>query len=217
VAVIEDTAAAPFSRRDDRPAGTFGELGCFSFQATKTVTTGEGGFVLTSRRDLWERMRLIRDHGMRPGKRYWHDVVGHNFRLTNLQAALGCAQLERLPAILRARETMVQRYRERLSGLEGVTMQRFEPQVRPAVWAVVVKVDPRRFGGDRDWLIRNLMDKGIETRPGFYPFSAMPLYKAPRLAVSEAVGPNVISLPSFPALTEAQIDHVCDRFRSLMK
>lgn len=217
VAIVEDTAEAAFSKFNDGFAGTFGDLGCFSFQATKTITTGEGGFVLTRRKDLWEKMRMIRDHGMRKGKRYWHDVVGHNFRLTNLQAAVGCAQLERLPEILRARETMYRLYGERLSGLEGVTMQRFRAEVKPVVWAVAAQIAPDRFTGDRDRLIGNLAERGIETRPGFYPFSAMPLYKAPRLPVSEAVGANVISLPSSPFMTEAQIDYTCDHFRRLLK
>ncbi len=98
--VIEDTAEAAFSKYQNTYAGALGNIGCFSFQATKTLTTGEGGGVCFHDRELHDRARLIRNHGMQPDRRYWHDVVGHNFRLTNLQAALGVAQLDNLSTII---------------------------------------------------------------------------------------------------------------------
>lgn len=215
IAVVEDAAESMLTTYGGRCVGTLGDIGCFSFQATKTLTTGEGGFVVTGRQDLFESMRVIRDHGMRRGKRYWHDAVGFNFRLTNLQAALGCAQLERADEVVRLRAEMHRRYSELLSAVPGVTLQRFDPKVVPVVWAVAAKIDARRFKGDRDTLIERLAEAGIETRPGFYPFSAMPLYKAPRLPVSEEVGRSVISFPSFPSLTSEQIARVCRALKGL--
>ena len=214
--LIEDAAESAFSKYKGRPAGTFGDLGCFSFQATKTITTGEGGFVLTSDSKLAERMRVVRDHGMRAGKRYWHDVVGFNFRMTNLQAAIGCAQLKRLGRIISERRRLYRLYRERLRRIPAVAMQRFAPEVEPVVWAITVKLDPDRFRGKRDAIMARLSDAGIETRPGFYPFSVMPLYRAPKLPVSMSVGLNAISLPSFPALEERQIDFICDRLETAL-
>lgn len=209
LALVEDAAEAAFSRYKGRCVGTFGDVGCFSFQATKTITMGEGGFVLTPRKRLWEAMRVVREHGMRRGRRYWHDVVGHNFRLTNLQAAVGCAQLERADALIRERARVYRAYRERLSRIPGVTLQHFKPEVEPVVWAVAARLAPECFPGGRDAVLRRLGKAGIEMRPGFYPFSVMPLYKSPRLPVSEAVGLNAVSFPSSPSMTTAQIDYVC--------
>lgn len=215
--LVEDAAEAAFSRYKGRLAGTMGDIGCFSFQATKTITTGEGGFVLAKRKEHGDRMRLIANHGMRPGKRYWHDAVGHNFRLTNMQAAVGCAQLERLDGFVKDRARMARLYRKHLAGIGGAAMQTMRPEVAPVVWAIAVRLDPARFPGGRDEVMRNLAGHGIETRPGFYPFGAMPLYKSRRLPVCEAVGRTVISLPSFPDLSEREIKLVCDRLKALAR
>jgi perosamine synthetase len=219
VALVEDVAESAFSRRDGRFAGTVGDLGCFSFQATKTITTGEGGFVLTSRADLYERMRVMRDHGMRRGKRYWHDEVGFNFRLTNLQAALGCAQLEVLARIIGERARVWNRYRALLGDAAGVTLQHFPAGVDPVVWAVACRLDVSRFG-PRDGVIAALAQAGIETRPGFYPFHVMPLYQAhgaAPLPTAESVGAQVISVPTFPTLTDEEIAEVCNKLLELRR
>jgi perosamine synthetase len=219
LALVEDVAEAAFSRRDGRLAGTVGDLGCFSFQATKTITMGEGGFVLTPRADLYERMRTVRDHGMRRGKRYWHDEIGFNFRLTNLQAALGCAQFEVLDRILAERARVFARYLLRLDGVAGVALQAFGAGVEPCVWAVALYLDEERFG-PRDGVIEALARDGIETRPGFYPFGAMPLYQrhgACALTVADDVGAHVISVPTFPTLTDEEIDDVCRHLIALAR
>ncbi len=217
LALVEDTAEAAFSKYKGRYAGTMSDVGCFSFQATKTIAMGEGGFVLTPRKALWESMRVFREHGMRRGKRYWHDVVGYNFRLTNLQAAIGCAQLERVDALIAARRRVYREYRKRLSGIPGVTLQQFKPEVDPVVWAVAVTVDPGCLRGGREALIDRLAEAGIETRPGFYPFSVMPMYESRRLPRAEAVGLNAISFPSSPSVTPAQIGYICAQFQGALK
>jgi perosamine synthetase len=211
--IIEDVAEAAFSKYKGQFAGTFGKAGCFSFQATKTITMGEGGFVLTDYQELYEAMCIIRDHGMRKGRRYWHDVVGYNFRLTNLQAAVGCGQLENLNLIISERKRVFQLYRQNLDGEKGITLQHFSSDVEPVVWTIAVKIDPAFFNGDRDFLMEFLLEKGIETRPGFYPPSVMPLYGSPSLTVSEDVAAHVIGLPSFPSLTEAEINFICDQLK----
>jgi perosamine synthetase len=215
--LVEDVAEAAFSRYRHRYAGTFGDAGCFSFQATKTITTGEGGYVTTGSSDLDDRMRIIRDHGMRRGKRYWHDVVGHNFRLTNLQAALGLAQFESLDRIIADRQRMYRSYAERLAHVAGVTFQYFPPEVDPVVWAVALRLDPSAFRFDRDGVISALAEIGIETRPGFYPFSVMPLYESEPIPIAERIGATVISVPSFPTLTDDEIGFVCDRLKDLRR
>lgn len=213
--LIEDAAEAMFSRYRGRLAGTLSDIGCFSFQATKTITTGEGGCVLTSERTLFERMRLIRNHGLAQRGRYWHSAVGHNFRLTNLQAALGCAQFTHRTKIIAAKRTVHALYRKYLKHEPGIRLQRFAPNVRPVVWCVAIEIDPSVFGASRDQVMTRLGRFGIETRPGFCPPSLMPLYHAPSLPVAERISAQIISLPSFPALTERQITYVCNRVTQL--
>jgi perosamine synthetase len=208
--LVEDVAEACLSRHRGRYAGTFGDVGCFSFQATKTISMGEGGYVTTADPALHERMRRIRDHGMQPGRRYWHDVVGHNFRLTNLQAALGVAQLEELDGILADRRRVDRVYRARLAGARGVRFQTFRPEVDPIVWAFAIRLDPAVFG-ERDDVMAALAEAGIETRPGFYPFGALPPYqryvRGP-LPTCEQVAREVISLPTFASLTDDELARV---------
>jgi len=217
VYLIEDVAEAAFSKYRGKYAGGFGDVGCFSFQATKTITMGEGGAVLTNRAKLNERVRIMRSHGMREDKRYWHDMLGYNYRLTNLQAALGCAQLENLDNIVKEKARIYNRYLKNLSNLPGVDFQYISRDVEPVIWAVALKINPYYFKGDRDYLIVELLRRNIETRPGFYPFSVMPIYNAKPLPVAESISRNVISLPSYLALSDEQIDYICKQLKSLMK
>lgn len=215
IAIVEDAAEAFASRYQGRQAGSRSDLGTFSFQATKTITTGEGGMVVTNRSDLWERLRLFRSHGMLE-RRYWHEVPGHNFRLTNLQAAMGCAQLESLPQIIGDRKRVYDCYRTHLANLPGVVLQRYNSEVDPVVWAVAARLDPRAFPQGRDAVMRQLQAAGIETRNGFYAASLMThLYPCPRLPACESLSRSVISLPTFPALTPEQIETVCAKLKGL--
>lgn len=215
--LIEDAAEAAFSRYRGKPAGTFGAVGCFSFQATKTITMGEGGCVLTSNKKLHDKMRVIRDHGMSRRRRYWHDVQGYNFRLTNMQAALGCAQLKNLKKILSAKRRVYASYQRYLKGETGIAFQSFSAEVEPVVWCVAVALDTKVFKRKRDDIMKSLGACGIETRPGFYPASVMPFYSASPLPVAERTASRVITLPSYAALTDSEIRYVCDRLKGLRK
>lgn len=215
--LIEDVAEAVFSKYRGRFAGSFGDLGCFSFHAAKTIAMGEGGSVLTDDEGLCGRMRTLRSHGMREDRRYWHDLVGYNYRLTNLQAAVGCAQLENSDTMVKEKARIYRRYRENLSDLPGIEFQCIPEEVEAVVWAVAIRIDQEQLMGDRDLLITELLKRGIETRPGFYPFSVMPLYQAGPLPVAESIGRNVISLPSYSSLPDEDIDLVCSQLRSLMR
>src|SRR5690606_32771128 len=152
--------------------------------ATKTITTGEGGCICTNDDTLADRARLIRNHGMRGNKRYWHETIGHNFRLTNLQAALGYAQLEHVNQIIENKKRVFARYQANLQNQSGVHLQQITSQCDPVMWAVALKIDPTIFGQTRDALIEALKDEKIETRPGFYPFSDMPIYQTAPLTHS---------------------------------
>lgn len=219
IAVIEDVAEAFGSRYRGQQAGTLGVMGSFSFHATKTITTGEGGLVVTSDAALYDRLTLYRSHGMRRSKRwYWHEVIGHNFRLTNLQAALGCAQLEQIERILAARKRIHEEYRQLLSDTPGLTLQDFGTNVEPVLWAIGLRLDLKAYTQGRDEVLRQLLEAGIEARPGFYAASLMPhLYHCRGIPESEELSRTVLSLPSFASLSPDQIGYICSTLIGLRK
>lgn len=210
IALIEDCAESLFSRYQGHVVGTLGDIACFSFQATKTITCGEGGMVLARDPHLVSSMRLIRNHGMTPDRKYWHHVVGHNFRLTNLQAAVACAQWDRRLDIIELRRRLDAAYRRRLSGVPGLTLQRIPSTVDPLIWAFALEVDSAAAGISRDQLMAQLLRHGIETRPGFCAFSEQPIYRAASLPRSLHAARHILSLPSAPGLSASQIDFICD-------
>jgi perosamine synthetase len=209
VPVIEDAAEAFPSTYRGKLAGTIADIGTYSFQATKTITTGEGGMVVANDVALADRMVLYRSHGLLRKRHYWHEVPGHNFRLTNMQAALGCAQLEQLDRIERERRRVYATYCNCLNGMRGVTFQEITPGVDPVVWAVALQLDRDVFPQGRDAVLTQMMEQGIELRPGFYAASQLDIYDCESLPRCEALASSIISVPSFPALTEAQIDRIC--------
>ena len=215
--MIEDAAESFASKYKGRMSGTVGLMGTYSMHATKTITTGEGGMVVTASDELKNKMLLYRSHGM-SRLRYWHDVAGHNFRLTNMQAALGCAQLEKLDLIIAERRRMLATYSRYLGKISGVEMQHFPAEVDPVAWVVAVKLDPRAFPQGRDQVIRDLETAHIETRPGFYtPTKMSHLYSAAPLPISDDVSEWVIALPSFPSLTDEQIELICSQLERLRR
>ncbi len=216
IPVIEDAAEAIGSEYKGKIAGTLGMLGTYSFHATKTITTGEGGAVVTNSIELNEKMKLYRSHGMST-RRYWHDVAGHNFRLTNMQAALGCGQLEQIEKIRFERNRVYQSYKKLLNDFDGITMQKFETNVNPLVWAIGVRIDLDVFTLGRDSLIQKLLEHGIETRPGFYSANLMThIYGDSSLPVCQNLSEHIISLPSSPTVTDEEIDYICERLKSLV-
>lgn len=214
--IIEDVAEALFSKYKGKYAGIIGDIGCLSFQATKTITTGEGGAVVTNNISFAQKMRKIRNHGMTE-KRYWHDLVGYNYRLTNLQAALGCAQLDKLDIILNNKKRIHNFYLNSLENIEGIEFQKISDDVQPIMWAIGIKINPNKFIGDRDFLMKELLEKGIETRPGFYPFSVLPIYSSEKCPIAEEISNNIIVLPSYPSLKEEEMRYVCEQLKSLLK
>lgn len=208
--VVEDAAEAIGSRYKGAMAGTIADVGVYSFHATKTITTGEGGAVICRDPRLVERMKLFRSHGM-GAKRYWHEVAGHNFRLPNMQAAIGCAQLEKMDVIVRERHRVYAKYLEMLQPIEGISLQHYASDVDPVVWAIALKVDEDVFNGGRDGLIKTLLQHGIETRPGFFSADTMPhIYGHQVLPICAELSQHVLSLPSSPVVTDDQIEFICD-------
>jgi perosamine synthetase len=216
IPLIEDAAEALGSCCRGRPAGTCSRIGIYSFHATKTITTGEGGMVVTDDEELFHRMQLYRSHGMsRDVRYYWHEVPGHNFRLTNFQAAMGCAQFMHFAEIKESRASLQRHYQERLQAKDGIILQKFEESVTPVLWAMAVRLDPASFPQGRDQVLRQMRDRGIECRPGFYAASQQPLYRAPRLPICEDLAQQVLSLPCYVGLQEEQVDYICQTLLEL--
>lgn len=217
IAVIEDAAEAFPSRQQGKLAGSFGTLGTYSFQATKTITAGEGGMVITRDEALYDRMALYRSHGLRRKRHYWHEVPGLNFRLTNLQAALGCAQLDHLDRIVSEKRRVYEAYRERLARMAGVVLQEFPQDTDAVVWAVAVRLDPQAFPQGRDAVLAEMLEQDIELRPGFYSPAQLGYFECPPLPVCDSLAASIVSLPSYPTLTEDDIDRVCGQLAKLAR
>jgi perosamine synthetase len=210
LALVEDAAEALGSTFDGRHVGTFGEIATFSFYGNKTVTTGEGGMVVTNDARMADRLRLLKGQGQSPIRRYWHLERGFNYRMTNICAAIGLAQLERFSAIVGRKRAIAARYR-RLLKETPLSFQKPLPQVESGEWLVSVLLPN---GSDRDEVIQAMEERGVETRPVFYCAHHMPMYAADlRLPVAEEISRRGISLPSHPQLTEADIERVASVLR----
>lgn len=219
IPVIEDTAEAFSSRYKGVLAGTMTEMGTYSFQATKVITTGEGGMVTTNDDGLRDKMVLHRSHGMLRKVFYWHELPGQNFRLTNLQAALGVAQLEKLDEIIAGRQRVCQRYASLLSKMDGVRLQTFLPEVDALPWAVALLLDPKAFPQGRDEVLKQMREMNIETRPGFVAAAFMKhIFTNPNpTPVSDEISRQSISLPTYPTLTDEIVDYIVTSLDGLRK
>jgi perosamine synthetase len=217
LAVVEDAAEAHGASYRGRPVGSLGDIGAFSFYGNKIVTTGEGGMLVTDNDAAAERLRVLRNHGMTEPGRYWHDYVGFNYRLTNLQAAVGVAQMERIDELLTAKAAIRAAYAEGLRDVPGIALQQEAPETTSVCWLMSVLVDEEEFGVDRDRLVAEL-GPDADTRPLFTPLHQQPIYARPGrppLPVAERLGATGLSLPSAVDLREHELARVVDRIASI--
>jgi perosamine synthetase len=218
--VIEDAAEALGASYHGRAVGAFGDAAAFSFYGNKLITTGEGGMVTFKDGSLAQRARVLRDHGMDRKRRYWHEEVGYNYRLTNVQAAIGVAQLERLNAFIDRKLAMGSRYSRNLASLGELILPAARENVRNVFWLYSFVMDPTRTGLGRDELMERLLLNGIETRPLFYPLHQMPPYRqfdsGRPYPNSEWLSANGLSLPSAVTLKDEDIDYVTGAIRRAM-
>jgi len=213
LAVVEDAAEAHGASIDGRSVGNLGTCGVFSFYGSKNMTTGEGGMITTNDGDLADRCRLLRDHAMSRTKRYWHDELGYNYRMTNLQAAVGCAQLKRASELIDGRRQILGWYREALARDDSISLNRTSSWARPSYWLVCAEFEGID-GEQRSILMQRLRHKGIETRPYFYPMSDMP-YMVPAVTpVAHAVSTRGLNLPTYIGLSQSDISTICGVLRS---
>lgn len=212
--VIEDAAEAHGAKVNGRVAGSMGLASTFSFYGNKILTTGEGGMVTTDDDALAARMRQLRGQGMDPKRRYWFPVVGYNYRMTNLAAALGCAQLERASELIGHRVRIAKGYEERLSPHAdrlGIQLASEASWAEAVHWLFSIRVPAAK----RDLLMAQLADQKIETRPFFPPMHHLPMYSDPSfrhgrgLPVAEELADTGINLPTYTALGNADLDRIC--------
>lgn len=210
--LLEDAAEAHGARCDGRMIGSIGEVAAFSFYANKIITTGEGGMVVTNDDELARKARLLRGQGVDPNRRYWHSIVGYNYRMMNLPAAIGLAQLEKIEQQIAARALVAKLYQEQLQDLNGLTWQPAQSWANPVHWMFNAVLDPD-YWQNRDSIIEILGKQGIETRPIFYPVHSLPPYQnsadGETFLVADKLARNGISLPTWAGLTEAAVTRVC--------
>lgn len=217
VPVIEDAAEAFSATVDGQQAGTHGLAGCFSFNGNKQITTGGGGLIATNDDALAKRTSHLLNQAKLPGPGYMHDDVGYNYRLSNLAAAVGLAQLENLPEILTRKHRIAERYRC-LADVPGLTLPVDEPGTVSSDWLTTILIDETRFGMSRDAVMNALGEDGIETRPIWSPLHKMPMYaRCERIGgeVADRLDAQGLSLPSFAGLTEDQQNLVIEGIRRL--
>ena len=213
--LIEDAAEAHGAEIAGRRVGGLGRIATFSFYANKIITTGEGGMLTTADEALAARCRMLRDHAMPPDRRYWHDEVGFNYRMTNLQAAVGVAQMERIDSFIRRKREIAALYREGLAGIPGVTFAAELPGCTNVYWMVSALVEAP-YALSRDALIPALRTHGIDSRPFFHPLDTLPPYlSAEPRPVAQHLSRCGLNLPSSPALTDAQVTYVCEVMHAL--
>ena len=214
--IVEDCAEAHGARYAGRMIGSFSDISCFSFHSNKIVTTGEGGMCLVNADELAAQAAVLRDHGMAPQQIYWHEQVGFNYRMANLQAALGLAQLARADETIKRNLELEAAYHAHLGAIPGVALPpRLGPEYEPVVWLVSMLVPADR----RAALIAASRTANIELRPFFYPLSRMPLYQryARDCRNSVALSETGLNLPTSTVVDASVMEKLAGIFRTVLR
>ena len=221
IKVIEDAAEAHGATYKGRQAGSLGDIGCFSFYANKIITTGEGGMVVTNDNEVADKARLLRNHAFTK-PRFVHHEIGFNYRLTNIQAAIGVAQMENFDKLREMRQANARIYDEELKGIDGITLPPKCPYGTSVYWMYGILIDKDKFGIGKDEAMKLLLEQGIETRSFFYPMHLQPAYKemqeidcSGNYPASEQLYEQGFYLPSSSHLTPEQIKMICSTLKSL--
>jgi perosamine synthetase len=213
--VLEDAAEAHGARVGPGRVGSLGHIAAFSFFANKIITTGEGGMLTTGDPQLAARCRKLRDHAMPPERRYWHDEVGFNYRMTNLQAAVGVAQMDRIDEFIARKRQIAGLYAERLSRVPGIVLPVERPGYTNVYWMYSIRLD-ENYPLSRDELIVALRQRGIDSRPFFHSLDTLPPYRNEKpLAQAFALSATGLNLPSSPRLSDGQVCYICDTVKEL--
>jgi len=222
ITVIEDAAEAHGAEYKGKKCGSFGAMGCFSFYANKIITTGEGGMVVTNDPRLAERARRLKDLAHSPGKRFLHTALGFNYRMTNLQAALGVAQLKKINSHIKKKRWMAREYEKELKNIPGLRLPIEKPWAKNVYWMYGILVE-KAFGLSRDQLMVQLKTQGIDTRSFFVPMHLQTVFKEKaikskqfaRYPVAERLSEQGLYLPSGLTISLDQIRYIGDQIKRL--
>ena len=218
IAVVEDAAEVHGGTYHGKMCGSMGDIGCFSFYGNKIITTGEGGMVVTDDDELASHMRSLKDLAHHPEKRFWHDRMGFNYRMTNMQAGLGLGQLENIDKFLAHKKWMGEEYTKRLGDISGLRLPITKDGVTNVYWMYSVLVEDD-FGMSRDDLRAALKEKGVDTRDFFFSLASMELAATARkddsYPIAEDISQRGFYLPSGLALSEEQLSYVCETLHAI--
>lgn len=215
--LLEDAAEAHGARYKGQRVGALSDAAIFSFYGNKIITTGEGGIIVTNNKEWADRAFFLENQGRYNDNPYWHPEIAYNYRMTNIQAAIGLAQLERIEELLAIRRQNAAHYNRRLAGIPGISLPPNTDWADNVYWMYSVVVGDE-FGVSRDELRSMLRAAGIDSRPFFYPVHTLPMYNTGQsLPVAESLGQRGINLPSGASLTSDQIDYICDTIARLAR
>jgi len=218
--IIEDCAEALGAEFQRKKVGSFGHISCFSFYGNKIITTGEGGICLTNDKNFYYRMKQLRDHGMKPNMRYWHELVGFNFRMTNMQAAIGCAQMEKIEQILDLRNRIEFCYDILFKNHPEITTQTKTINNKNICWLYSININTKHNQLDMEYIQNKLKESNIDSRPLFFPINEMPPYRKyshDKLQVSHHISRSGLSLPTYPQLKNEDIEYICRELLKIVK
>ena len=219
IKIIEDCAEAFGTYYKGKHVGNFGHFGTFSFFGNKTISTGEGGMIIFKKKEDYLLAKKLRDHGMSENRKYWHDEVGFNFRMTNIQAAIGCAQIEKANKFINRKIDIFKRYRSNLVNMKFIKMVKLSPKIKNSHWLTFIIVKDNLI---RDKLLSFLNSKGIEVRSGFFSAHEMKIYKSfmnkkVDYSNSKKISSSIITLPSSVTLKNAEINYISKLIKSFFK
>jgi len=217
--VLEDAAEAHGAEYKGKRVGSIGNIATFSFYGNKIITTGEGGMVVTNDEELARKVRQLKGQGMDPERRYWFPIVGYNYRMTNIQAAIGLAQLEKANWHIERRREVASWYYERLKGVQGLTLPVEKEWAKNVYWMFSIVLDDN-LSLSRDEVMAALEAQGIQTRPFFYPMHTLPPYQGmggkDQFPVADRLAARGINLPTWAGLQEEDVDFVCKTLTEIL-
>jgi len=224
IAVVEDAAEAIGAEYKGKKAGGFGDASVFSFHGSKTLTTGEGGMLVTDREELYQRVLYLRDHGRKAGdKMFFNTEIAYKYKMSSMQAALGVAQLERVEELIARKRLIFEWYARELNGIDGVTLNYEAPDTKSGYWMVTVVLDGE-FGIGKAEMMERMSAMNIDCRPFFHPLSSLPAYQhleqagqaRQRNKVSYRISPFGINLPSALNLSQEQVRYVSNALKQIL-
>ncbi len=210
--LIEDCAESLGSTFDQKATGSFGNVSTFSFFGNKTITTGEGGMVASNDKNIIDRVASLKNHAQ-SDKKYWHEEIGFNYRMTNICAAIGLSQMENINSIVTRKVEIASIYKDLLDSPK-IEFQNLEKNSQSSHWLVSILLNDK---STRDELAKFLEKEGIETRPLFYPASRMPMYLSDlSFPVADELSDRGMNLPSFPDLSNSDISYISGKIKAFL-